>query len=276
MPSPFPGMDPYLEHPALWPGIHNWLIAALAEHLSPRLLPRYYVALEERLYIAAPPAPGPDFAGVPDIAVVAAGSGVRPDAAAEPARAPAATPTGSGVRVLTAAVPVPERVRETYLEIREPRGGDVVTVIEILSPSNKRPGEGWREYQEKRMRTLRTLTHLVEIDLLRGGEPPPIYPRDWSPNSRLPGDYRILIARGGRRSAADLYAFTVRDPVPPSPLPLREGDEEPLVDVQTVLHTLYDRAGYNLRIDYRGEPVPPLSAEDAAWATDLLRARGLR
>lgn len=180
------------------------------------------------------------------------------------------------MQILTAAVPVPGRVRETYLEIREPPGGDVITVIEILSPWNKRAGEGRRVYEEQRLRTLGTSTHLVEIDLLRAGEPPPVYPRNWPGKNGLPGDYRVLAARGDRRSAADLYAFTVRDPIPSFSLPLRDGDEEPLVDLQTVLKAVHDRSGYQFRIDYRKEPVPHLRPEDAAWADALLRAHGLR
>lgn len=273
---PFPGMDPYLENPVRWPGFHNWLIAALADHLSPQVLPRYCVSLEERVYVSAwPPADG---TGIPDLALVARRRPAGANGAAPSSAPPPDARAGTGVSVLTVTVPVPEEIKETYLEVRETPDGDVVTVVEILSPWNKRAGEGRRTYEEKRLRTLGTATHLVEVDLLRGGEPLPVFVFDGPERavSGLPGDYRILIARAGRRPAADLYTFTVRDPLPSFPLPLRPGDVEPEVDLQAVLHGLYDRAGYGLRLSYREEPVPPLAPDDAAWADQLLRARGLR
>src|SRR5918911_1666924 len=99
--------------------------------------------------------------------------------------------------------------------------------------------------------------------------------RDWPPDMPGPGDYRILIARGRRRPLADIYAFGLRDPLPVFPVPLLPEDEEPLVDLQRLVHTLYDRASYDLRLDYRQDPVPPLTGDTAAWADALLRERGL-
>jgi hypothetical protein len=91
---------------------------------------------------------------------------------------------------------------------------------------------------------------------------------------QIHSDYRILVSRGYRRPKADLIPFRVRDPVPPFPLPLRRGERELTVDVGMVLHALYDRASYDLRIDYEREPVPPLRPDDAAWARALVRDRG--
>jgi hypothetical protein len=267
-------MDPYLEHPGLWPGVHNRLIGALDEYLSPRLRPRYYVALEERVYIAEPA--GLSYIGRPDAVVVPAGEPtVAPDGELLAAANGTTAAGRSGVQVLIATVPVPDRIRETYLEVREAATGAVVTLIEVLSPANKRPGEGRREYEAKRLHTLGTLTHLVEIDLLRGGQPLPLQLRD-RPDALPPGDYRVLIARGDRRPWAELYAFGVRDPLPPFPLPLRLGDDEPTVDLQGILTTVYDRASYDLRLDYAADSVPPLSPADATWADALLRESGHR
>jgi hypothetical protein len=162
------------------------------------------------------------------------------------------------------------------LEVREAATGDVVTLIEVLSPTDKLPGRGRCEYQEKRLATLGTRTNLVEIDLLRGGEPMPARLRGWPPDAPAPGDYRILVARGRQRPWADVYAFTVRDSLPSFPVPLLPEDEEPSVDLQALVQTLYDRAGYDLRIDYGAAPLPPLEGAAAAWADGLLRERGLR
>ena len=117
------------------------------------------------------------------------------------------------------------------------------------------------EYQAKRETVLSTRTSLVEIDLLRGGTPPPII-------GPVPeSDYRIVIIRGWERPSAKLYPFDVRDPIPTIPTPLRRGEEEPPLDLNALLHTLYEQAVYNLRIDYAKPPQPPLDKDDAVWAS---------
>lgn len=245
-------MDPYLEHPDLCPDVHNGLIAALRDDLSPTLRPRYYIALEERTYLEEPGELA--LVGRPDVTVVRRGG--PSEAGGEPRRSPA---------VVEVELPIAEPVRETYLEVRSVPAGEVVTVIELLSPSNKRPGTGRTVYLEKREAILSTRTSLVEVDLLRGGEPMP------TRGAAVASDYRILVSRRHRRPKADLIAFGVRDPIPKFSLPLRRGEEEPEVDLGRVLHALYDRASYDLRIDYRLEPVPPLGAADAEWASKLQR-----
>ena len=257
VPSPFPGMDPYLEHPTLWPGVHNGLIAALQLSLAPQLRPRYYVAIEERLYITEPDQRV--FVGRPDLAVVG-----------QPEAETALQPAPPASSVLTVQVPLPDEVRETSLEVRETGTDYVVTVVEILLPTNKRPGRGRRLYEDKRMEVLASRTHLVEIDLVRAGEPMPI-----TGHGRA-SEYRMLVSRGDCRPNATLYAFGVRQPIPPFALPLKPGDQEPTVDMGKLLHDLYDRASYDLRLDYTGDPDPPLPSTEAAWADQLLRQKGLR
>lgn len=230
MPSPFPGMDPYLENPELWPDVHNRLIAALGDELSPRLRPNYYVALEERTYAEEPGE------------LILVGQALKP--------------------------PVGAEVRETFLEVRKAGEGEVVTVLELLSPANKRSGTGRRMYLDKRELILSTRTSLLELDLLRAGEPMPTV------RPRVRSDYSVLVSRGHRRPKADLIPFGVRDPIPPFPLPLRRGEDEPAVDLGNILHALYDRASYDLRIDYELEPTPPLSPADSEWARALIRERG--
>jgi hypothetical protein len=248
------------------------LIARIHDDLSPRIRPRYFVALEERVYIDDNP-DEPESVRISDAAVLAA-----PDCATTngPQSTSLAAAQGNGTRALVATVPVPVPVREWYLEVRHVATRRMVTLIEVLSPTNKRAGRGRTQYLEKRVEVLGTRTNLVEIDLLRTGEPMPARIRDWPPEEPPPGDYRILIARGSRRPLADIYAFTLRDALPVFPVPLLPEDEEPLVNLQELVHRLYDRASYDLQLDYRQPPVIRLTPSDEKWADHLLRERGLR
>ena len=258
MPSPFPGMDPYLEHPALWPDVHNSLLAALRDALAPLVAPRYYVGLERRTYFLSPD----DLVliGVADVAVLQRG---RPETGV------ASAPERATVAVLEVDVPMEEEVGENFLEVRDVETATVVTIVELLSPVNKLLGVGRAAYQAKRMQVLRTQTNLVEIDLLRAGEPMRVF------GPAVVGDYRILMSRGARRPRAQLYAWGVRQPIPTFPVPLLPGDAEPTADLGAVLAGLYDRARYDLRLDYAKPPVPPLAGEDATWARDVVaRAQG--
>lgn len=251
-------MDPYLEGPGLWPDVHNALIAAVRDSLGPILRPRYYVRLEERTYLEEPD--GLAFVGRPDLTVT------RRDAPPE-----VAPSLGSpGARASTVDVPVPDRIRETYLVVKGAEDHEVVTIFEILSPANKRPGKGRRVYKAKRMEILGTRTSLVEIDLVRAGEPMRVL------GSEQRSDYRILVSRGDRRPRAELLTFGLRDRIPLFRLPLLREDAEPEVDLGSILHALYDRAAYDLSIDYRAEPIPPLADADRPWNEDLLHRAGLR
>lgn len=256
MRTPFPGMDPYLERPALWPDVHNALIASLRDALGPVLRPKYFVALEERVYTDDPG--GLTLIGRPDLSVTQ-----EPGAVAT--RTKARQPHASVVEV-----PVPDQVKETYLVVKSEPGDDELTVIEVLSPGNKRKGPGRRIYEKKRMEILGTRTSLVEIDLLRAGRPMTVF------GAKETSDYCILVSRGNRRPRADILSFGVRDPIPTFVLPLQPRDAEPDVDLGAVLHALYERASYDLVIDYKAEPVPPLAEADRAWAHDVLAGAKLR
>ncbi len=253
MPTPFPGMDPYLERPDLWPHVHSRLIVALADDLAPRLRPRYYVAVEERLTRAAPA--DLSFAVRPDVALATKPRWTR-ELAADYVVAPPMT--------FVVEVPMIEELRETYLEIRSVPAGQVVTVIEVLSPTNKRPGAGRQAYLEKRTDLLGSPIHLVEIDLLRAGEPMPMY------GMPTGFDYRVLVSRGNERPLAELLVANVRQPLPSFAMPLLPEDNEPMVELNRLLHELYDRAGFDLRIDYSQPAEPPLAVADAVWAAGLL------
>ncbi len=254
MRSPFPGMNPYLENPELWSEVHSRLIVAIADDLSDHLSERYRVAIQKRTYFSGE---GDSLlVGIPDISVV----GKQP----EPSQTSATATLTPLVEPITVTLPIAEEVQERYLEIREVATGAVITAIEILSPKNKRAGEGRQAYQRKRNQVLASLTHLVEIDLLRSGQPLPILGATQS-------DYRIVVSRSDRRPSAQLYAFSVRQEVPNLPVPLKPGEEEPMVNLQAILDGVYERGRYHLAIDYTQPAQPPLNAEDTDWATELIR-----
>ena len=146
MPSPFPGMDPYLEHPDLWPGVHHFLITAIAQLISPQLRPKYVVSVEVRMYE------------------------INDEQSAEP---------------ITVTLPMPITVRQGYLEIKEVATKNVVTSIEVLSPVNKRMGKGRDADLTKREQILGSSTNFVENDLLRSGKPMPIVNQGIKSNYRI-------------------------------------------------------------------------------------------
>ncbi|MCO5170487.1 MAG: DUF4058 family protein [Planctomycetes bacterium] len=250
MPSPFPGMDPWLEDPQVWPEVHARFVPALGDALVTALKPRYLVRIEERVYVDREPQ-----SMRADVALVdRRGGGHPPHAGAASTIVPVLIPTI-----------VPEEVRERYLVILS-RDEEVVTVIEVLSPTNKRPkgSDGRQEYLAKRERTLRSTAHLVEIDLLRAGERVPMA------RPLPPASYYVVVSRAQRRPRCEVYPIHLRDRLPPVGVPLL-GDEAVEVDLQTILDTVYDRAGYDAYLDHgRPLPPPPLDPDDEAWAREVL------
>ena len=276
MPTPFPGMDPYLERPNLWHGLHNRLIAAIADELGPLLRPRYFVAVEERSYLADPLAIG--FSAVPDVGVLGPYS-------TSPWQGVSGQP-GVAAPVLEPEIvelSMHEFTRETYLEIQEVDGDGntelwmksdddsvkVVTLLEILSPWNKASRAGRVQYERKRQEVFNSYTSLVEIDLLRAGQ-------RFVQTSRKTEHYTILVSPSAMRPRAQFYPFTVRQAIPTFRLPLQPDDEWPVVDLNAILHQLYDRAAYDLRINYQNDPTPPFAAADAQWIASLLYEAELR
>jgi hypothetical protein len=253
MASPFPGMNPFLEDPAFWSAVHNRLIVAIADDLVDHLSQKYRVEIEKRTYFSDDEESL--LVGIPDVAVVT--SKVES----------ISSTVQSSLSVLPEKVTVPilEEVNERYLEIREVATGTVVTVLEILSPKNKRTGEGRLAYERKRNQVLASATNLVEIDLLRGGKAFPIV-------SQHLGDYRILICRGHERPRGDLYAFGLRQPIPIIPIPIVPGEAEPMLNLQALLHRVYDKGRYQLAIDYTRQLQPKLSESDCQWVETLLRS----
>jgi hypothetical protein len=244
-------MNPYFEQAAHWQDFHMEFLSALRRQLAPRIAPSYIVQLEEHVYIHdLPPEPRRSL-GRSDLSVtrVEAATAGRPDL---------------GVLEAPAEVHLPAQDVEQvpFLEIRDRRGRELVTVIELLSPSNKRSGEDREQYLAKRRELLRSPAHLVEIDLLRGWTPMPA-------EDRPEGDYSVLVSRAERRPAADFWPIRLRDRLPEIPIPLRAPDDDGRVNLQDVLHHAYDGPGYEHFI-YTSAPEPLLSAEDAEWARQFV------
>lgn len=261
MPSPFPGMDPYLEDPGLWPDVHHNIISVTQELLGATLRPNYSVRIEERVYISDESDPGRSLM-IPDVMIVD-----RPRGAAA---LPSAT-EGSNVEAagsFLATTMIEEEIREARIVIIDRFTRQVVTVIEVLSPTNKLPGaHGEANYQEKRLEVMRSPAHLVEIDLLRDG-----WAIKTSENIPL-GDYRVHVLRAEERPQGHSYRIDLPMRLPKIAIPLKPGDADAQLDLQAVLNTVYERAAYDLDVDYRRPAKPPLPAKYEEWARSLVAAR---
>ena len=246
----FPGMNPYLERPSLWSEVHSWLMVELARTLNPLLIPHYRAEVEKRVYMDMV------LVGIPDASVLPS-SGDRVTRESLPL-AHGATATAIIPQPIRVQLPIEAEITERYLEIREVKTEQVVTVVEVLSPKNKRSGEGRQQYLAKRQTILSSATHLVEIDLLRRGEIMPIM-------GAIASDYQILISRSELRPDAELFPFNLRAPIPQFALPLGQGAEEPIVNLNQILQQVYEQAALDLAIDYTAQPDPPLSDQDFQW-----------
>jgi hypothetical protein len=255
-------MDPYLEAPELWPDVHHELISQIRAALNPQLRPRYVARIELRVYVSDEDDPGREVL-IPDIRVEKGPKRKGAKKGKPPTAVAVAEP-------LTVSLLLDE-IEEARVEIRERPSDALVTVIEVLSPANKiRGSRGRASFLEKRNDILGSDVHWVEIDLLRAGAP------SVTRLPLVPSDYRILVSRAPERGHAKYWPFGVRQPLPPVPIPLRKPDGDVSLDLGAVLAAAYDHGAYDLSVDYRREPNPPLSAEDAVWADELLRGRGLR
>jgi hypothetical protein len=255
-------MDPYLEGPGLWPDVHNRLMNIFAEQLTTLIAPKYIAELNTQIVIDRIfDEPLDPRYRLPDVTIT------QPSAA--PATAVIETPVAPAPLRLTMPMPIPTRLVSVYIRLRESE--KVVTVIELLSPVNKRPGDGRRDYLDKRASYLEGGIHLIEIDLLRGD------PRMPFEGSLPPCDYLAVVSSAYERPACEVWPITVRQTLPTLQIPLLRPDPSVPLDMTQALRTAYQRARYDLRIDYRHDPPPPpLAAGDAAWLASFLQAAGLR
>lgn len=256
MPSPFPGMDPYLEG-SLWMTVHTQLSAELARQLAPKLRPRYLALTTERFVMEAPES----------VAIVS--PGLYPDVGLARTHVERPPPGGTALArgPFRAATVLPTPVPHVTVEIRDTGKRRLVTAIEVLSPTNKR-GDGREEYLSKRRKILVSTAHLLEIDLLRKGERVPMQ----EPLPAAP--YFVILGRAEDRPIVDIWPIALRDQLPTVPVPLLTGDPDVTLDLQLALTNVYELLGYDLAVDYDAPLEVPLDdPEDARWVSDRAKAR---
>lgn len=252
MPSPFPGMNPYLEQEDAWHDFHERIIPYISAVIVPQVRPSYIVKIDEHVFIHERSAAEREFLGRTDVSVT---------------RSEISSPPRPGTPVLEAPVRgrIPTAVdveRLSFVEIRDRRNRELITVLEVLSPSNKRLGADREQYIAKRRQLLASSVHFVEIDLLRGG---PRLPLEDLPDC----DYCVVVSRAEDRPQVGIWPLRIRERLPVIPIPLRAPDDDVRMDLQEALNHVYDAAGYEDYI-YTGAPQPPLHPDDAAWARQFL------
>jgi hypothetical protein len=254
MASPFPGMDPYLEDPAFWQDFHRSFITYCRDALLDKLPDAYEARIDEQLRLISHP---PERAEVrlPDVAVT------RGDSRLPPRGDTASGAVATLEPVTNQYVYKVEEVRDAWIEIIHRPDRSVVTAIEVLSPTNK-DGTGYRDYLTKRGEILSHGAHLVELDLLIGGR------RLELCNPLQPGDYYAYVTREERRPAIDVYAWSLRDPLPRIPIPLKAPDPDIGLDIAEVFATTYERGRYARSLAYAADPPAPLPDDAKAWARD--------
>jgi hypothetical protein len=257
MSSPFPGFDPFLEAQGYWKEFHNVFLSEALYVLGGRVPGSYEVRVEERLSLVHEP--DSRYRAVePDISIHKTPRPSRPGSASS------ATATLEPVLVTLPSRRV-EEVVERRLEIRRFPDRELVTAIELLSPSNKQ-APGYDLYDEKRHELIQQKIHLVELDLLIGGG-------RLRMKGELPqGHYYVLVSRAERRFLSETYAWTIRDPLPLIPIPLKAPDPDILLDLSSIFAAVYERAWLGRSIDYAAPLRLPLSKKDRAWAEALARA----
>jgi Protein of unknown function (DUF4058) len=266
MKSPFPGVDPYIEATGLWEDFHSHLIGKIGEKLADMARDRYLVRTRERSYVVLVESEGKKIHSfLPDVSVRAPRG--RKKAAKKIGSTALAELTGDSEPV-TLRLFIQEEHREAFVEIYEADPAQrLVTCIEILSPSNKRPGtEGWELYQRERQSLLLGNVSLVEFDLLRGGQRMPML--DPWPDS----PYTLLVARAKAQLCRVWRAHYLR-PLPAIPVPLAKPDDDIPLKLQPMIDEIYRRFGYERSIDYRKPPNPALDSAVTPWLEKQLLSR---
>jgi Protein of unknown function (DUF4058) len=252
MPSPFPGMDPYIES-WIWGDFHASMIAYLRDQLNTRL-PRQFIASSD-LYVWREELSEEEsiVLGGPDVQI--AGH----------------SPPSDGTAVATVAAPFTSMLpkglerKQRYLRVVDHEQRRIVTVIEILSPSNKTAHRSGEAYRFKREEYFTSRINLVEIDLLRSGQRPPL----GEPAPPVT-DYYLMVCRSWQRSQLSVWPFSIRETLPAVPVPLDPDVQEVVLDLRACMNHAYDSGRYAEQLDYSKPPKPPLREPDATWARELL------
>lgn len=222
MPSPFPGMDPYLEDERFWPAFQHQFVHCLFQILLPGLVDRYRARVGQRQYVTEQP--------------------------------------------LFTSVIREERLEE-FIEIRQRGDGKLVTLIDVVSPTNKTDPKGRDAYHEKRQEAKTTSASLVEVDLVLRGEPMLEYSREGLPE----WDYAVTVTRAAQPDRYEIYTSTLQKRLPRFKLPLATDDRDTVLDLQAAFARCYDQGGFANQIDYGKNPPSPLDEGDRRWLDDLLR-----
>ncbi len=254
MPSPFPGMDPYLEG-YLWPDVHSALASKIRQSLTPLLRPKYVARLE--VYMAEDPFPEGEIGILyPDVEVVETSQRQRLTQSLDSSTLTITPPA--------LALPVTQsvQIRLTSVEIRDTANNKLITSIEILSPVNKRE-PGLTTYRQKRQRLYQADVHLLELDLLRRGARPFAQPR----LPKVP--YCIALTRAQSRQI-EIWPVELPIPLPVIPVPLQSPEPDVPLDLQSAFAAIYDEAAYDLTLDYRQSPPPPIFSDvESKWLQSL-------
>ena len=255
MPSPFPGMDPYLEDPAFWQDFHRSFITYCRDALLDNLPDAYEARIDEHIRLVEHQA-NRTTTVVPDVTVT------------HDRRAKGGTALATPPSRIASIVSIPNKmpldadeVHDAWIEIRLRRDRSLVTAIELLSPANK-TGVGYSEYRDKRINLLYRHAHLVEIDLLLGGR------RLELSDPLPPGDYFTYVTRAYRNSVVDVYAWSLRDPLPTIPIPLKSPDPDIGLNIAEVFAITYERGRYARSLPYHAAPQVPLQGEAMAWVAE--------
>jgi hypothetical protein len=259
-------MDPYIEAHGLWEDFHAKLIGEIERALASALPDRYFVRIGERSYIILAGIDGKAaMALLPNVGV---GSFASERPASRRTTRVAVTRRAIGTQAVTLRAFIDEHYCETFIGIFQSEPEErLVTCLDVLSPSNKRPGtEGWDVYLRKRNALLLGSASLVEIDLLRVGQRMPMV-ESW-PKS----PYYSLIARRERAPYCRVYPAALRQPLPNIPVPLDPPDPDIQLSIQPMIEAVYERSRYARNIEYTRTLTPPLSEEDAAWVKRLVPA----
>jgi hypothetical protein len=256
MKTPFPGMDPYLEHPGFWRDFHQSFITYWRDWLLDHLPDHYDVRIDERLGVVEENGGGAKVM-LPDLSVL--------QAQALPEHLSEETAIATLEREpAEMAVAFAEEETESFLRITYRPDASLLAVLELLSPTNKK-GEGRQLYLQKRNEILEDNIHLVELDLLLGGARVPI-------KGKLPpGHYFGYVARGDQRPRCEVYAWSLAEPLTRMRLPLKPSDPDLVFDLPGVFAQAYQRGRYTRVLPYSSPPPVELSEGNAKWVNERLK-----